>query len=1091
MANGSEQSVSLMGTSEDDNIYGSGGDDMIEGGAGNDSLRGGEGIDSLFGGEGNDFLDGGLGADFMVGGVGNDTYVVDDAGDVIVELENEGTDSVKSFISYTLGDHLEHLFLLGGDINGTGNGANNAIRGTNAANILNGMAGNDGLDGGLGDDVLIGGAGNDYLRGGLGSDQFVFDIADVAGGNGGDTIVDFSFDDGDSLKFVGYGPGGGTVAVSSYADLVAFLANIDGSWTDKRDAQDNLLVVLPGGGGDQVIRIMDVSGNGSAWSQYQAALNGPTNAAPVAQDDAFAGAESGVTSFDVLANDSDDAPGLTLHSATVVSGGGSVAVVSGQIAFDPDSDFDDLAEGDSRTVVVEYVVEDAEGLTATARLTITVTGSNDAPIAVLDTVATYRDTSVAIDALANDSDIDGGTLSLQSVSASDGKGSASIVDGKILFDPGSDFDGLAAGESEVVSLSYEVSDGQGGVSVGTVEVTVDGQATTPVDVDIADVAGFDSAAGRGLDGVAGVSQGQRQNGTDGENGSDGEAGGAATATVDGGSYDGGASDDSFALASSATGQTGGSGGTGGTGGKVQYYYYTGLGSTADRYYDYGNAIGGSGGDGGAGGAGGDATSSTSGNGIAAYDGGDTIDIGAAATGGFGGNGSHGGSGGDAGQSGRHESRTYQSSPWGGGSYSYWDYRYINSGNHGTGGDGGAGGEGGDAIARADGNQLDGSDQNDALTIEVDSLGGRGGQGGTGTVRGTQTGNSYTPESGDGGAGGAGGDAIISVRDNELLGGAGDDDLALAASARGGAGGFGGGVLNATHRHENSSYSYDRYYYHYGDAGQGGDGGEGGLASVDIADNELLGGAGDDELSLTVSVIGGSGGNGGNPFEGQDSFNSGSGYSSSYYIGTSEGDGDVGADGATAISVAGNVFVGGAGDDLIAVDIAEADMMVVSGNSFDGGEDDDILDLSGMEIGADIDLAAGTLTVDGETNGVSGFETVRGTARDDIIRGTDDAERLGGGGGNDVLEGRGGEDMFMLELDGNDTILDFVSGEDRLASGISFAALDTDADGFLEDGEGIGGLSISVGVDDLSFSDGLNTLTLNGVVSLTQDDFVLL
>ncbi len=93
----------------------------------------------------------------------------------------DGTDTVFSSISYTLGMNVERLVLTGSAaINGTGNAEDNILSGNAAANVLSG---------GSGDDVIDGGAGADRLIGGSGADTFVFSVPLVAGQH--DTIVGF------------------------------------------------------------------------------------------------------------------------------------------------------------------------------------------------------------------------------------------------------------------------------------------------------------------------------------------------------------------------------------------------------------------------------------------------------------------------------------------------------------------------------------------------------------------------------------------------------------------------------------------------------------------------------------------------------------------------------------------------------------------------------------------------------------------------------------------------------------------------------------------------------------------------------------
>jgi Ca2+-binding RTX toxin-like protein len=227
---GTEAADKLVGTDRNEFIYGYGSGDEIDGGKGADKMYGGEGDDEYYvddagdvvsenagegkdtvnssidyelganvenldltgnavkgtgnelnidimgngqdnilsGGDGQDDIDGGTGADFMIGGDGNDGYSVDDAGDIIWELKDQGFDTVWSSVSYTLYPNLEMLRLneWGGAIDGTGNDDDNVIFGNSSKNILKG---------GLGDDTLDGEGGNDEMYGGEGDDTFYVD----------------------------------------------------------------------------------------------------------------------------------------------------------------------------------------------------------------------------------------------------------------------------------------------------------------------------------------------------------------------------------------------------------------------------------------------------------------------------------------------------------------------------------------------------------------------------------------------------------------------------------------------------------------------------------------------------------------------------------------------------------------------------------------------------------------------------------------------------------------------------------------------------------------------------------------------------
>ncbi len=157
------ENLTLAGTA-DINGSGNGMANVLTGNDGKNTLSGGAGNDTLVGGLGDDTLDGGVDGDTMSGGLGNDTYIVENAGDRVIELADEGTaDTVKTNLaSYTLTANVENLTLTGSaNINGTGNELNNVILGNTGNNVLTGGAGDDILDGKEGADRMVGGAGND------------------------------------------------------------------------------------------------------------------------------------------------------------------------------------------------------------------------------------------------------------------------------------------------------------------------------------------------------------------------------------------------------------------------------------------------------------------------------------------------------------------------------------------------------------------------------------------------------------------------------------------------------------------------------------------------------------------------------------------------------------------------------------------------------------------------------------------------------------------------------------------------------------------------------------------------------------------
>ncbi|MCU7918813.1 MAG: tandem-95 repeat protein [Candidatus Thiodiazotropha sp. (ex Epidulcina cf. delphinae)] len=147
---------------------------------------------------------------------------------------------------------------------------------------------------------------------------------------------------------------------------------------------------------------------------------------------------------------------------------GSVVLSSastGAFTYTPAADF-------SGTDEFTFAISDGSVESSPAVVRITIAPVNDSPAAIADTATTLEDTTVTIAVLANDTDVDGDSLSLASVGQAD-HGAVSISGNSATYTPASNYSGSD-------SFTYTVDDGQGGTDRGSVTLTVSAVNDLPV-----------------------------------------------------------------------------------------------------------------------------------------------------------------------------------------------------------------------------------------------------------------------------------------------------------------------------------------------------------------------------------------------------------------------------------------------------------------------------------------------------------------------------------------------------------------------------------------------------------------------------------
>jgi hypothetical protein len=201
------------------------------------------------------------------------------------------------------------------------------------------------------------------------------------------------------------------------------------------------------------------------------------NHAPVAANDAASITYGAQVTVPVLDNDTDqDNQAITITGVTSSTGANvQIVDVNGtqRVQYTPRADFNRRGGTDTFT----YTIEDVQGTPALSSATVTVTVAarpNGAPNAENDQMSTAYGTQVTVPVLANDTDPEGDTFTITSVTSGTGATVEVTSDGKVKYTPKSDFNTEGGNDT----FTYMITDSEGDTDSATVTVSVAAKPTS-------------------------------------------------------------------------------------------------------------------------------------------------------------------------------------------------------------------------------------------------------------------------------------------------------------------------------------------------------------------------------------------------------------------------------------------------------------------------------------------------------------------------------------------------------------------------------------------------------------------------------------